>query len=116
MESSGAGHLPSASIGRLKLGRRDVAAGRMEPPFIPPVDPARRGQLDVGHRSPAPLAADELGLVQGVHRLGQGVVVGISLGADRVDEREVRELRRANEILKSAAVFFGAELDRRSSR
>jgi transposase len=32
------------------------------------------------------------------------------------DEREVRELRRANEILKSAAAFFGAELDRRPSR
>jgi transposase len=31
-------------------------------------------------------------------------------------EREVRELRRANEILKSAALFFGAELDRRSPR
>ena len=31
-------------------------------------------------------------------------------------ERENRELRRANEILKSAAVFFGAELERRSSR
>jgi transposase len=31
-------------------------------------------------------------------------------------EREIRELRRANEILKSAAVFFGAELDRRSPR
>ncbi len=31
-------------------------------------------------------------------------------------EREVRELRRANEILKAAAAFFGAELDRRSSR
>jgi transposase len=31
-------------------------------------------------------------------------------------EREVRELRRANEILKSAAVFFGAELDRRSPK
>ena len=29
-------------------------------------------------------------------------------------ERENRELRRANEILKSAATFFGAELDRRS--
>jgi transposase len=26
-------------------------------------------------------------------------------------ERENRELRRANEILKSAAAFFGAELD-----
>ena len=31
-------------------------------------------------------------------------------------EREVRDLRRANEILRSAAVFFGAELDRRSPR
>ena len=31
-------------------------------------------------------------------------------------ERENFELRRANEILKSAAVFFGAELDRRSKR
>ena len=31
-------------------------------------------------------------------------------------EREVKELRRANEILKSAAVFFGAELDRRATR
>jgi len=37
---------------------------------------------------------------------------------DRIKEleRENRELRRANEILKSAAVFFGAELDRRSPR
>jgi transposase len=31
-------------------------------------------------------------------------------------EKENRELRRANEILKSAAVFFGAELDRRPGR
>jgi transposase len=31
-------------------------------------------------------------------------------------EQEVRELRRANEILKSAAAFFGAELDRPPSR
>ena len=31
-------------------------------------------------------------------------------------ERENRELRRANEILKSAAAFFGAELDRRSAK
>ena len=37
---------------------------------------------------------------------------------DRIKEleRENVELRRANEILKSAAVFFGAELDRRSKR
>lgn len=31
-------------------------------------------------------------------------------------ERENRELRRANEVLKSAAIFFGAELDRRPPR
>jgi transposase len=30
--------------------------------------------------------------------------------------REVAELRRANEILKAAAAFFGAELDRPQSR
>jgi transposase len=31
-------------------------------------------------------------------------------------ERDNRELRRANEILKAAATFFGAELDRRGKR
>jgi transposase len=31
-------------------------------------------------------------------------------------ERENRELRRANEILKAAATFFGAELDRQQKR
>ena len=31
-------------------------------------------------------------------------------------ERENRELRRANEILKSASAFFAAELDRPSTR
>jgi transposase len=31
-------------------------------------------------------------------------------------ERENAELRRANEILKSAAAFFGAELDRRHKK
>jgi transposase len=34
----------------------------------------------------------------------------------KVLERENRELRRANEILKSAAAFFGAELDRQPKR
>lgn len=30
--------------------------------------------------------------------------------------KENKELRRANDILKSAAAFFGAELDRRSTK
>ena len=39
-----------------------------------------------------------------------------SADAERISvlEREVRELRRANQILKSAASFFAAELDRPS--
>ena len=31
-------------------------------------------------------------------------------------ERENKELRRANDILKAASAFFGAELDRQSKR
>jgi transposase len=34
----------------------------------------------------------------------------------RALEQEVRELRRANEILKRAASFFGAELDRQHKK
>jgi transposase-like protein len=31
-------------------------------------------------------------------------------------ERENKELRRANDILKAASAFFGAELDRQSKK
>ena len=47
--------------------------------------------------------------------IDDGNIVGVSTSeARRVREleQEVRELRRANEILKRAASFFGAELDR----
>jgi transposase-like protein len=48
-------------------------------------------------------------------------VTGIDLGTlhrERIREleRENFELRGANEILKSAAAFFGAEVDRRPKR
>lgn len=49
----------------------------------------------------------------------EGVAPGVTTDeAARVKdlEQEVRELRRANEILKRAAVFFGAELDRQQRR
>lgn len=49
----------------------------------------------------------------------QGLRPGLtSTERERVKEleRENRELRRANEILKAAAAFFGAELDRRQRR
>ena len=47
--------------------------------------------------------------------IDEGHVAGVTtVEARRVREleQEVRELRRANEILKRAASFFGAELDR----
>jgi len=48
-----------------------------------------------------------------------GVRPGLSTSeAERMREleQENRELRRANEILKRAAAFFGAELDRQPRR
>jgi transposase len=51
--------------------------------------------------------------------IDDGVRAGVTTGESaRVKdlEQEVRELRRANEILKRAAVFFGAELDRQQRR
>lgn len=70
--------------------------------------------------------ADQLGYGAESVRLwvGQGDIddghqPGVSTGeAARVREleQEVRELRRANEVLKRAASFFGAELDRRYRR
>ena len=47
--------------------------------------------------------------------IDDGVVPGVTTAESRRVkelEQEVRELRRANEILKRAASFFGAELDR----
>ncbi len=55
----------------------------------------RRAETDAGHRPG--LTTDERGRIKDL-------------------EREVKELRRANEILKSAAAFFGAEPDRRQPR
>ena len=49
--------------------------------------------------------------------IDDGVTPGVSSAeAQRVREleQENRELRRANEVLKRAASFFGAELDRQS--
>jgi len=47
--------------------------------------------------------------------IDDGVAPGVSSAESarvRELEQEVRELRRANEVLKQAATFFGAELDR----
>ena len=51
--------------------------------------------------------------------IDEGARPGVSTSeAERVKdlEQENRELRRANEILRRAATFFGAELDRQQRR
>jgi transposase len=51
--------------------------------------------------------------------IDDGYVPGVSTAESaRVKEleQEIRELRRANEILKRAASFFGAELDRQHKK
>ena len=62
-------------IGRLELGWRDVAAGGVETLGVPPGHPARGGEFDLVGRPPGTAGTDELGLVQAVDRLGQGVVI-----------------------------------------
>jgi transposase len=53
--------------------------------------------------------------LQGGQRPGVPIVPSAAEERIRELERENRELRRANEILKSASAFFAAELDRRQS-
>ena len=70
--------------------------------------------------------AKQLGLHRETLRrwiIEEGIESGARAGVPRDErsrvaelERENRELRRANEILKSAAAFFGAELDRRPKK
>jgi transposase len=47
---------------------------------------------------------------------GQAGLTSEERGRIAALEKEVRELRRANEILKAASTFFAAELDRRVPR
>lgn len=51
--------------------------------------------------------------------IDEGTATGVTTeDSERIArlEQENRELRRANEILRRAATFFGAELDRQSRR
>lgn len=70
--------------------------------------------------------ADQLGVNRETLRrwvIEQDVETGERLGLTQAErsrirelERENRELKRANEILKTAAAFFGAELDRQHKK
>lgn len=65
-------------VGGLELRRRDVAARLVEASMVPEVDPLGRRQLDLLDRAPGTAAVDELGLVEPVDALGQGVVEALT--------------------------------------
>ncbi len=46
----------------------------------------------------------------------KSVTVGDVEAENKVLRKELREVKRANEILKAATAFFGAEIDRQSRR
>src|SRR5579859_2739825 len=69
-------------VGGLELGRRLVAAGLVEAAGVPEVDPLGGRQFDLLDRAPGFAPFDELGLVEPVDRLGQGIVIAVPLRAD----------------------------------
>ena len=66
----------------LELGGWDIAELAVEPLVVEPFHPRERGQFDVLDVAPWSLTADQFGLVEPVHRLGEAVVIGISDAAD----------------------------------
>ena len=66
----------------LKLDGWHVAVDLEQPVPVEPVDPGKGGRFDVFDGAPGAAAADEFGLEQAYHRLGQCVIECI---ADRSD-------------------------------
>lgn len=73
--------------------------------MVEPIDPFQRGELDLFEISPGPVPADDLGLVETVDRLGQGVVVRVSDAANRaLDAGLSQPLGVANSKVLNATV------------
>src|SRR3954447_998072 len=78
----------------LELRRRNVVEVAVQALGVVPVHPPERGELDVLDRLPWPAArraADQRGLVEAEHRLGQGVVERVADGADRRPRADLRK-------------------------
>ena len=70
-------------VARLGFGRRDIADRLEQPPVVEPVDPFQRRELDRLEAAPRPAPVDDLGLVEAVDGLCEGVVVAVSDATDR---------------------------------
>jgi hypothetical protein len=69
--------------GCLVLGGWNVAEGFVQAFLVVPGDPFGGRQFDVVDAPPGFTAVDQLGLVGGVDRLGEGVVITIAARPDR---------------------------------
>jgi len=83
----------SDSVGLFVLGRRYGTEVAVEALGVVPVHPRQGGEFDVVDGAPGTRggAADQLGLVEADHGLGQGVVVGIPDRADRGHRAQLGE-------------------------
>ncbi len=79
MDSNRLAGLLLVMISGLELDRRDVIEGAVKPLVVEPVDPPERGELDVVDAAPRALLTDQLGLVEAVGGLGQGVEAPIDV-------------------------------------
>ena len=75
-------------VERFEFGGRDVAAVLVEAAMVEPVHPFQGGDFDVFCCAPWPAGFDQLGFVEPVDRLGEGVVETVAGAAYRgVDPR-----------------------------
>lgn len=75
-------------------GCREAGAGfdlAVEAAVVEPVDVLEGGELDVVESLPGAAAVDEFPLVEPVEALGERVVVAVTDGTDRRDDRVVGE-------------------------
>jgi len=77
------GLLRHGIVAFLGFGRRNVADGLQEPPVVEPVHPFEGSELHRLERAPRPAPMDDLGLIEAIDRLGEGIVVAVADTADR---------------------------------
>ena len=69
-------------IARFGFGRRNVSDRLQQSLVVEPVDPFERGEFDRLEVAPGPAPPNDLGFVESVDRLGEGVVVAVADAAD----------------------------------
>lgn len=68
-------HVALCIEAQFSLGRRDVRDGSKQTPVVEPIDPSEGGHFQILHVAPRALTMDQLGIVETVNRLSEGVVI-----------------------------------------